>query len=77
MIINLGGASGIGKGYAMEMAKEGFNILIIDKNEIDTKETKQKIEGFGVKCSGLIYDFGNLGNPSAASEFIASLNTGL
>ena len=53
------------------------NILIIDKNEIDTKETKQKIEGFGVKCSGLIYDFGNLGNPSAASEFIASLNTGL
>ena len=77
MIIYLGGASGIGKGYAMEMAKEGFNILIIDKNEIETKQTKQKIEGFGVKSSGFIYDFGNLGNASAAAEFIASLNTGL
>ena len=79
LIINfdLGGASGIGKGYAMEMAKEGFNILIVDKNEHDTNETRKKIESFGVKCSGFIYDFGNLGTPSAASEFLAALNTGL
>ena len=61
----------------MEMAKEGFNILIVDKNEHDTNETRKKIEGFGVKCSGFIYDFGNLGTPSAAYEFLAALNTGL
>ena len=59
------------------MAKEGFNIFIIDKNALDTKETKQEVEDFRVKCSGMIYDFGNLANPSAASEFLASLNTGL
>ena len=28
-----GGASGIGKGYALELAREGFSIYIVDKNK--------------------------------------------
>ena len=44
-----GAASGIGKGYALELAKEGFNIFIIDKEENDTLHTDEK--------TGLQYKF--------------------
>ena len=66
--ISLGGASGIGKGYATELAKEGFNIFIIDKSESDTANAKREIERLGVKCASLIYDFGMLGDSQEAEK---------
>ena len=65
---HIGGASGIGKGYATELAKEGFNIFIIDKSESDTANAKREIEKLGVKCVSLIYDFGMLGDSQEAEK---------
>ena len=52
----------------MELAKEGFNIFIIDKSESDTANTKREIERLGVKCASLIYDFGTLGDSHEAEK---------
>ena len=68
-----GGASGIGKGYALELAKEGFGIYIIDKNKSDCQSTQKEIQRLGVSCEYMVYDFGILGNVQEAQTFIGNL----
>ncbi len=79
MILNIqqfsGGASGIGKGYATELAKEGFSIFIIDKDEGESLKTKMEIEDMGVNCSFLIYDFGILGSNDEAENFRSTVDS--
>ena len=73
----LGGASGIGKGYATELAKEGFNIFIIDKNEGDTADAERELQKLGAKCGHIIYDFGILGDSPEAENFRSLLDSAL
>ena len=73
----LGGASGIGKGYATELAKEGFNIFIIDKNEGDTADAERELQKLGAKCGHIIYDFGILGDSQEAENFRSLLDSAL
>ena len=79
LILNIqqlsGGASGIGKGYATELAKEGFSIFIIDKDEGESLKTKMEIEDMGVNCSFLIYDFGILGSNDEAENFRSTVDS--
>merc|ERR1712062_732293 len=42
-VVISGAASGIGKGYALELAKDGFNIFFIDKHEEDSIATKKEL----------------------------------
>jgi len=70
-----GGANGIGKGYAMELAKEGFSIFIIDKDEAESVRTKKEIEAKGVSCSFLTYDFGVLGSAPEAESLKSALDS--
>jgi len=72
-----GAASGIGKGYALELAKEGFNIFFIDKHEADSNETKKDLQRLGVQCDYIIYDFGQLGSSSEADNLKAALDQAL
>lgn len=44
-----GGSRGIGKSSALEMAKEGCNIVISARTESDLFETERKIKALGVK----------------------------
>lgn len=74
-VVISGGASGIGKGYALELAREGFSIFIIDKDESESVRTKKDVEALGVNCSYLIYDFGSLGSASEADNFKSSLDS--
>ena len=75
--ILLGAASGIGKGYALELAKDGFNIFFIDKHEEDSIATKKELQQLGVQCDYIIYDFGVLGCSSEADNLKASLDSAL
>jgi len=53
-----GGSNGIGKGFALELAKRGMNIIIIDYAEKELKKTTSEIETkFGVETKGLVIDF--------------------
>ena len=70
-----GGASGIGKGYATELAKEGFSIFFIDKDEGESYNSKKEIEALGVKCSYLLYDFDNLGSAEEAENLRSALDS--
>ena len=54
----------------MELAKEGFSIFIIDKEEAESVRIKKEIEAKGVNCSFLTYDFGVLGSASEAESLL-------
>ena len=40
---------GIGKAYSQELAKIGFNIIIIDKEDDKMDKTQKELEQLGVK----------------------------
>jgi len=76
-VVISGAASGIGKGYALELAKDGFNIFFIDKHEEDSIATKKELQRLGVQCDFIIYDFGVLGSSNEADNLKASLDSSL
>ena len=57
------------------MAKEGFSIFFIDKDEPYSIATKKELEKLGVRCEYLIYDFGHLGSSDEAKNFISTLDS--
>ena len=73
LLFQPGGASGIGKGYALELAAEGFSIYIVDKNKGDCISAQREIKQLGVSCDFMVYDFGVLGNAQEAEKFSADL----
>ena len=46
-----GSAMGIGKAYSQELAKIGFNIIIIDKEDDKMDKTQKELEQLGVKVN--------------------------
>ena len=44
-----GSAMGIGKAYSLELAKMGFNVIMIDKDDNQMEKTKLEITALGVK----------------------------
>ena len=46
-----GSAMGIGKAYSLELAKMGFNVIMIDKNDSQMEKTKLEITALGVKVN--------------------------
>jgi len=76
-VLITGGASGIGRGYAMELAKEGFSVYIIDKNQKDCQSTQYDIRRMGVDCEFMVYDFAALGSVEEAETFTSNLKKGM
>lgn len=55
-----GGRRGIGSAIAIALAREGFNILIVDvENDSDADKTQLEIEKFGVTSGLLVADIAN------------------
>jgi NAD(P)-dependent dehydrogenase (short-subunit alcohol dehydrogenase family) len=51
-----GGNKGIGKASALEMAKEGCNVVITGRNEADLASAEQEIQALGVKTLSVAAD---------------------
>ena len=51
-----GGNKGIGKSAALEMAKEGCNLVITGRNEADLNATEKELQALGVKTLGVAGD---------------------
>jgi len=64
-----GAAMGIGKHYGLELAKKGFNIVMIDKDENETEKTRREIVQSGVKVKTIIWDLGDLGDAERYEGF--------
>jgi len=53
-----GSTDGIGKSYAIELAKRGFNIVLIGRNSTKLTDLKSTIESqYGVKVETIQFDF--------------------
>ena len=57
-----GGSDGIGLGFAQELAKSGFNICIISRNEskINEKLSELKLEFPNIQTKCVVVDFGKV-----------------
>ena len=51
-----GGNKGIGKASAIEMAKEGCNLVITGRNEADLAATDKELQAVGVKTLAVVAD---------------------
>jgi 17beta-estradiol 17-dehydrogenase / very-long-chain 3-oxoacyl-CoA reductase len=57
-VVITGGAEGIGRSYGFEFARQGFNIVLIDKQKDLVKQTMNEIKSqFGVNCKYILADF--------------------
>jgi len=69
-----GSAMGIGKQYGISLAKMGFNIVMIDKDEKEMEKTKYDIASFGVKVKTIFWDLGDLGTTEKYESFEKTLS---
>ena len=64
-----GASRGIGKGIALEFARQGANVAITDLRESDlTPELIAEFEAFGVKCIAIACDASNFAATQEAME---------
>ncbi len=64
-----GASRGIGKGIALEFARQGANVAITDLRQSDlTPELIAEFEAFGVKCIALACDASSLADTQAAID---------
>ena len=49
-----GGSRGLGKAAAISLAKEGVNVAICGRTELDLNQTVQEIKSLGVDSKGFI-----------------------
>ena len=54
-----GGASGMGRGVALNFAAEGARIAVLDRNEAGAKEVAEAAAGGAAQCIGLACDVGD------------------
>ena len=65
-----GGASGMGRGVALNFAEEGASVAVLDRNEAGAKEVAEAAAESGAKTIGLACDVGD--EPSVKSAFAAA-----
>ena len=63
-----GAGKGIGKAIAIALAKEGVNVILISRTQLDVDQLAIKIENFGVKSLALSADISDINSTNAAVE---------
>ncbi|CAD8082960.1 unnamed protein product [Paramecium sonneborni] len=60
-----GGAGGIGKEFALDLAKKGFNLIIVDFNQVNLESIQQEILKINsdLMVKTILLDFGQGNNP--------------
>ena len=54
-----GAAKGIGKGIAIALAKDGFNIVVADMKQDECDAAAKELKGLGVEAAGIVCDVSN------------------
>jgi len=63
-VIVTGAGRGIGKQIAIDLAKDGFNIVAVSRSHDAIKQTVREAKQFGVKAIGIVRDLSVLSNIS-------------
>ena len=64
-----GASDGLGKYYCFELAKSGFDIVLMGRNKEKTDTVANEIrETYNVKTKVLIYDFSQLASEESVKE---------
>lgn len=63
-----GAGKGIGKAIALALAKEGVNVILISRTQLDVDQLAIKIENFGVKSLALSADVSDINSINSAVE---------
>jgi 3-oxoacyl-[acyl-carrier protein] reductase len=63
-----GAGKGIGKAIAIALAKEGVNVILVSRTQLDVDQLAVKIENFGVKSLALTADVADLNSINTAVE---------
>jgi 3-oxoacyl-[acyl-carrier protein] reductase len=63
-----GAGKGIGKAIAIALAKEGVNVILISRTQLDVEQLSVKIENFGVKSLALTADVSDINSINKAVE---------
>lgn len=63
-----GAGKGIGKAIAIALAKEGVNVILISRTQLDVEQLAVKIENFGVKSLALTADVADINSVNTAVE---------
>ncbi|GGF12962.1 3-ketoacyl-ACP reductase [Flavobacterium limi] len=63
-----GAGKGIGKAIAIALAKEGVNVILISRTQLDVEQLAVKIENFGVKSLALTADVADINSVNKAVE---------
>jgi 17beta-estradiol 17-dehydrogenase / very-long-chain 3-oxoacyl-CoA reductase len=70
-VLVTGATNGIGKAYAIELAKEGFNILLVSRNQEKLDEVAREIKQVAnVEVRTIAYNYYYLNSPDAIKEYI-------
>ncbi|TKR76916.1 hypothetical protein L596_017986 [Steinernema carpocapsae] len=70
-----GSTDGIGLAYAKELARKGFNILLVSRTQSKLDAVKKEIEEeFNVESKTLAYDFTNPAVADYENQLVAELN---
>jgi len=64
-----GSAMGIGKQYGIELAKMGFNIVMIDKDGKEMEKTKKVLSELGAKVKAITWDLGDISDTEKYESF--------
>jgi 3-oxoacyl-[acyl-carrier protein] reductase len=68
LVTGAGSQTGFGKGIAMTLAKEGCDVIILDKNFDGAKKTASEIEGMGRKALAFLADLTSSAEVNAAVQ---------
>ncbi|MBZ4043109.1 3-ketoacyl-ACP reductase [Flavobacterium hibisci] len=63
-----GAGKGIGKAIAIALAKEGVNVILISRTQLDVEQLAVTIENFGVKSLALTADVADINSVNTAVE---------
>ena len=63
-----GAGKGIGKAIAIALAKEGVNVILVSRTQLDVEQLAVKIENFGVKSLALTADVSDIDSINKAVE---------
>ena len=71
-----GASDSIGEAYTYELAKRGYNIVLVSRTMEKLERVAAKVrEEFKVQTKIIQFDFGTLNNPEAVKDLYSKLDT--